>query len=107
MIQRGEVWWVDFNSSAGGEVQKTRPAIVVSNDASNKALNRVQIIPVTSNILKCYPCEAYIEINGKQNKAMADQIATVSKGRLRNKMGKISLEDMQRVEQAIKVQLDI
>jgi mRNA interferase MazF len=90
MIQRGEVWWVDFGLSTGGEVQKTRPAIIVSNDASNKAINRVQVIPITSNILKCYPCEAYIEINGKQNKAMADQIATISKGRLRNKMGKVS-----------------
>jgi mRNA interferase MazF len=107
MIQRGEVWWVDFGLSTGGEVQKTRPAIIVSNDASNKAINRVQVIPITSNILKCYPCEAYIEINGKQNKAMADQIATISKGRLRNKMGKVSWEDMQRVEQAIKIQLDI
>lgn len=104
-MRRGEVWWVDFNSSTGGEMQKMRPAIVVSNDASNKAINRVQVVPVTSNILKCYPCEAYIEVNGKQNKAMADQIATVSKHRLKNRMGKISLEDMQRIEQAIKIQL--
>jgi mRNA interferase MazF len=32
---RGEVWWVDFDPSLGGEVQKTRPAVIVSNDASN------------------------------------------------------------------------
>ncbi|MBS0351703.1 MAG: type II toxin-antitoxin system PemK/MazF family toxin [Proteobacteria bacterium] len=104
-MQRGEVWWIDFNSSIEGEVQKTRSVIIVGNDASNKVLNRFQVVPNTSNILKCYPCEAYIEINGKQNKAMADQITTVSKSRLKNKLGKISWEDMQRVEQAIKIQL--
>ncbi|MBZ5621889.1 MAG: type II toxin-antitoxin system PemK/MazF family toxin [Acidobacteriia bacterium] len=33
---RGEVWWVNFDPSLGGEIQKTRPAVIVSNDASNR-----------------------------------------------------------------------
>ncbi len=107
MIQRGEVWWVDFNPSIGGETQKVRPAIVISNDASNKILNRVQVIPITSNTLKCFPCEAYVEIDGKISKAMADQIATVSKLRLKSKVGSISFQNMLDVERAIKVQLDL
>src|SRR5262245_50223510 len=101
-MQRGEIWWVDFHSSMGGETKKMRPVVIVSNNLSNKALNRVQVIPITSNISKCYPCESYVEINGKQNKAMADQLATVSKQRLKNKIGKISTEDMQGIEQAMK-----
>ena len=106
-MQRGEVWWVDFNPSIGGESQKVRPAIIVSNDASNKAMNRVQVVPITSNTSKCYPCEAYVEIDGKISKAMADQLATVSKLRLKSKIGQISMQNMFDVERAIKVQLDL
>jgi mRNA interferase MazF len=104
---RGEVWWVDFNPSVGGETQKIRPAIILSNDASNKAMNRIQVVPTTSNISKCYPCEAYVEIEGKMSKAMADQIATVSKLRLKNKISQISPENMLDVERAIKVQFGL
>lgn len=107
MTQRGEVWWIDFNPSVGGEIQKTRPAIIVSNDAFNKVMNRVQVVPTTSNTSKCYPCEAYVEVDGKLSKAMADQIATVSKLRLKTKIGTISEQNMFDLERAIKLQLDL
>ena len=102
---RSEVWWVNFDPSMGGEMQKIRPAIIVSNDASNKAMNRLQVVPLTSNISVCYPCETYVDINGKTSKAMADQIATVSKLRLKNKIGQISAQDLLAVERVIKIQL--
>ncbi len=104
---RGEVWWVDFNLSVGGEVQKIRPGIIVSNDIANKTMNRVQVVPTTSSIAKCYPCEAYVEIEGKLSKAMADQLATVSKLRLQKKISRISPQNMLDVERAIKVQLGL
>lgn len=104
---RGEIWWVNFSSSTGGEVQKVRPAIIISNDASNKALNRVQVIPMTSNVSKCYPCEAYVELKGKRSKAMADQIVTVSKLRLTSKLGKITHQNLADVERVIRLQLDL
>lgn len=106
-MQRGDVWWIDFNPSVGGEIQKTRPAIIVSNNAFNRAMNRVQVVPITSNISKCFPCEAYVEIEGKTSKAMADQLATVSKLRLKSKISRISSKDMLELERAIKVQLEL
>jgi len=104
-MNRGEVWWVNFDPSVGGEIKKKRPAIIISNDASNRHLNRVQVLPLTSNVDRLYPSEAFVTLQDKQNKAMADQLTTVSKKRLISQAGRISRDDMLQVERAIKVQL--
>ena len=106
-MKRGEVWWVNFDLSVGGEIKKKRPAIIVSNDAANKFLNRVQVIPLTTNIDALYPSEAYVTLKGKRSKAVADQLTTVSKLRLINKEGLVSMSDMAGIERAIKTQLDL
>ena len=106
-MKRGEVWWVAFGVSQGGEIRKERPALIVSNDASNRHLNRLQVVPLTSNVDRVYPSEALVTFAGKPAKAMADQLTTVAKARLIGIGGRISPSELQRVEGAIMVQLGL
>jgi mRNA interferase MazF len=106
-VKRREVWWVNFEPSVGGEIQKKRPAIIVSTDDYNDTSNRVQVVPLTSNTRRVYSCEALVVFEGHESKAMADQLTTASKMRFTNRVGIISIEDMQLVEKAIKVQLGL
>lgn len=106
-MTRGEVWWVDFDPARGGEVRKRRPAVIISTDAANKYLNRVQVVPMTSKIDRVYPSEAVVTVRRRRSKAMADQLTTVSKQRLTDRVGKLTPLDMRRVEVAVLTQLDL
>jgi len=104
---RGEVWWVDFDPAVGSEIRKTRPAVIISNDVANAALNRLQVIPLSSNAGRLYPSEALVMIDGKPSKAMADQITTAAKERLKGRLGQLSRNDMLAIEKVLKIQLGI
>ena len=106
-MNRGEVWWLRFDPSVGGEIKKTRPAVILSSDRSNKYLNRVQVVPLTSKVDRLYPSEVFVTLDGKKAKALADQITTASKLRFGNIIGKLSDSDLRAVESAVKRQLDL
>ncbi len=70
MKKRGEIWWINFDPSVGQEVKKKRPAVIISNDVSNKYLKRYQVVPLSSKTGKLYPSETMVKIGGKDSKAM-------------------------------------
>ncbi len=104
-MKRGEVWWINFDPSVGGEIRKKRPAVIISNNAANKHLNRIQVVPLTTRIDRVYPSEALVNVCNKQSKAMADQLTTVSKKRVLDFEDRLSGADMRKIEHAVEIQL--
>lgn len=104
---RGEVWWVEFDPAVGSEIRKTRPGIIVSNDAANRNLARVVVVPISSSTSRQYPGEALVVVAGQESKAMADQIMAADKSRLKTRLGVLSKADLLAVEDAIKVHLGL
>lgn len=104
-MRRGEVWWVEFDPAIGSEIGKRRPAVIVSNDAANRNLARVVVVPVTGTIGRQYPGEAIVTVGDQSGKAMADQIMAADKLRLKKQLGILSKADMLAVEDAINVHL--
>ncbi len=99
------VWWVEFDPAVGSEIRKTRPAVIVSNNAANRSLARIVVVPLTSNTARQYPGEALVTVAGQDNKAMADQIMAADKSRLKSQLATLSKADMLAVEDAIKLHL--
>lgn len=91
MVKRGEVYWVNLDPTVGTEINKTRPALVVSPDDMNAILPRVIVAPLTS---KGQPlgCRPRVVFQGKSARILLDQLRTVDKVRLVEKMGTIDPE---------------
>jgi len=106
-MKRGEVWWVAFDPAVGSEIQKTRPAIIVSNDSANRNLKRVVVVPLTTNTFRVFPGEARVSVAGEFCKAMSDQLMAADKLRLKERLAILSKSDMLEVEQAICVHLGL
>jgi mRNA interferase MazF len=95
-MKRGEVWWVDFEPAFGSEIQKTRHAVIVSRDTANRVMQRVVVVPLTSNISRIYPAETVVTVCGVQSKTLAGQITAADKRRLKKQAGELTPEDMQK-----------
>lgn len=103
--KRGDVYWVNLDPVVGTEVRKTRPAVIVSNDSCNRYGTRVVVLPITSNADSLYPGEAIVEIKGKRGRALGDQIRSLDKSRLSARVGRLTADEMSRVDEALAITL--
>lgn len=106
-IKRGDVFWVNLNPTIGSEINKTRPAVVVSNNTQNIASSRVIVLPITSSVLHLYPFESKVKIDNKIAKATADQIRTIDKSRLKQYICTVSRVELEMIDKAIKIVLSL
>jgi mRNA interferase MazF len=105
--RRGDVCWVALDPAFGAEIEKTRPAVVVSNDSCNRFGARVVVVPLTSRPGRLYPGDAGVSVRGKPARALGDQIRAVDKRRLRGRVDRLSAADLAAVDEALRITLDL
>lgn len=88
LIARGDVYWVNLDPTIGTEIQKTRPALIVSPDDMNNALPRVIIAPLTS-AGQPMGCRPEVVFQRKSARILLDQLRCVDKARLGKRMGRL------------------
>lgn len=112
-VKRGEVWYANLGCFDNTSVQRgCRPVLVVSNDASNEKSGMVTVVPLTTKMKKTwYPSHVYINEShikrGSGNplqpsQVLVEQIRTVDKGDLQNKVGIVKASKMEEVETALR-----
>ena len=109
--KRTEIWLVSLEPVRGSEIGKTRPALIISNDKNNEFASTVTIIPLTTSIEKVYPYEILV-LKGfsglsYDSKIKCNQIRTLDRTRLVRKIGQIPQEEINNVEDALLIHLDI
>ncbi len=111
-MKRGEIFFAARDPARGGEIQKTRPVVVVSNNVANRAAAVVTVVPLTSNTERVYPFEVLLlsAATGlsKDSKAMAQQVRTLDKARLNARpAGNVQIDDMRKLDAALRLHLGL
>jgi len=103
--QRGEVYRVTFDPVVGSETGKTRPAVIVQNDWANKFSPTVTVIPFTSQVARIFPFQVLVAAGEggleRTSKVQCEQIRTVSRSRLLDRLGQLSDRTMTEIRTAL------
>ena len=111
-MKRGDVFYANLEPTQGAETQKTRPVVIVSNDAANRTAVLVTVLPITSNVSRIFPFEVKLLAAdtglSKDSKAMAQQVRTLDKGRLAKSVaGHVPANLMLQVDAALRLHLSL
>lgn len=115
-MQRGDIRLIDLEPTRGSEANKRRPGIIVSNDRANATADRlargvVTVIPVTSNIARVLPFQVLLPANETglriDSKAQAEQVRSVTFGRIGPLLGRVPAPVMAEVDEALRIHLQL
>ncbi len=101
-MKRGEVWWVCLDPTVGSEIRKTRPAVILTVDALNKARKTVVVVPLSTSAQPRPPIVVATPSSGPDSVAVCDQLRTVDKTRLVSQIGVLSPADVRAISQGVK-----
>ena len=106
-VRRGEVWWVDLDPTRGGEIQKTRPAAVLTANALNRARRTVVVVPLSTGPTPRPPIVVATPSAGAGSVAVCDQLRAVDRGRLTKRIGQLAAADLRAIEDGVRVMLEL
>ena len=92
---------VNLDPTLGGEIQKTRPCVIVSPNEMNKYLKTIVVCPLTTNT-KEYPTRVEVNQDGKKGMIVIDQIRTIDKSRILKVFGKLTKTEIRHCKEIIK-----
>ena len=106
-MRRGEVWWVNFDPSEGMEIQKCRPAVILTVNALNRARGTVVVVPLSTSAKPRPPIVIPLPSAGKTSVAVCDQLCAADKRRFGRKICDLSSEDMALLYESLKAVLGL
>lgn len=115
-LRRGQIVLVSLDPSVGSEADKTRPAVVVSNNTANGQAMRspratVTVVPLTSNTTRVLPFQVLLPGRttgtGQDSKAQAEQVRTIAVSRIVRPVGWVPAELMGELDEALRLHLSL
>lgn len=108
-IKRGQIYMADLNPVIGSEQGGIRPVVIIQNDRGNHFSPTVIVAAITGQVKKELPTHTKIKTTGlpKESTALLEQIRTVDKTRLLEKIGEVSVDEMNRITEALRVSIDV
>ncbi len=101
-MNRGDIYWVDLNPTQGSEINKKRPCVLVGATPINQARRTVIVIPLSTSATARPPLVIAVSCNGKPATAICDQIRAVDKSRLQNRIGTLSIEELNSLDAGLR-----
>jgi mRNA interferase MazF len=105
--RRGEIWWVRPDPTPGSEIAKTRPCVILSGNIFNRLRRTAVVIPLSTSFQPSSPLLVPVRCDGRDVVAVTDQIRAIAKQRLDSRLGELSSEDLQAIEQCIRDVLEL
>ena len=101
-LLRGDVWYVDLDPTRGGEINKQRPCVILSSTTVNLRRKTVVVVPLSTSPTVRPPLTVAVNLNGRAGVAVTDQISAKAKERFGNRVGRLTDDEMDAIEEGLK-----